>query len=182
MKTKNAQQWIESEVPEPHKSNMLRLLRNPNIGPKLDGQGFLTFTGAMTNIISLTLTAYGDDIAPDVLKYLRKLLEQGHPSKGPEKRNWDFSDEAVRVKEPEPVIATTHTDEQSGASQCKTILNHMTTVGPITQLEATERYRITRLAPRISDLKRAGHKIGRELVSTGRFGRYAKYFIEKEGA
>lgn len=44
-------------------------------------------------------------------------------------------------------------------SQNETILNHLRTHRGITSIEAVNLYGITRLAARISDLKRMGHKI-----------------------
>ena len=44
-------------------------------------------------------------------------------------------------------------------TQEQTILNHLQKYGSITALEAVEKYRIMRLASRISDLRQAGYKI-----------------------
>lgn len=44
-------------------------------------------------------------------------------------------------------------------TQCEKVLRHLEDNGSISALEAMKEYRIMRLASRISDLKRAGHKI-----------------------
>lgn len=44
-------------------------------------------------------------------------------------------------------------------TQCDRILRHLTDFGSITSLEAIQEYGILRLASRINDLKRRGHKI-----------------------
>ena len=58
-------------------------------------------------------------------------------------------------------------------SQNHAILSHLKR-GPITPLDALERYGCFRLAARIRDLRDAGHKIDAELVMKGekRFSRY----------
>ncbi len=50
-------------------------------------------------------------------------------------------------------------------TQCETILRHMEEYGTITSLEAMQDYGILRLASRITDLKKAGIPIKREMVS-----------------
>ena len=50
-------------------------------------------------------------------------------------------------------------------TQCETILRHMEDYGSITSLEAMQEYGIMRLASRITDLKKAGIPIKREMVS-----------------
>lgn len=44
------------------------------------------------------------------------------------------------------------------------IRRHMETVGPITQIEATERFGCTRLAARIADLRAEGMRIEKVMV------------------
>lgn len=67
-------------------------------------------------------------------------------------------------------------------SQNDLILRHLREVGPLTQLEALGRYRVARLASRINDLRKRGHAIHTELVSSsaGAFGRHAKYVLLTE--
>lgn len=50
-------------------------------------------------------------------------------------------------------------------TQCEMILKHMEECGTITSLEAMQEYGIMRLASRITDLKKAGIPIKREMVS-----------------
>lgn len=61
-------------------------------------------------------------------------------------------------------------------SQCKTILEYLQEGKGITQLEATRMWDITRLAARISDLRKRGHNIVSEEVGKG-FGRYVIYHL-----
>ena len=62
------------------------------------------------------------------------------------------------------------------------ILRHLRDHGTITSLEAMQEYGIMRLASRISDLKKSGIPIRREMVSgKNRFGEatsYARYSID----
>ena len=44
-------------------------------------------------------------------------------------------------------------------SQCKTILDYLKEGNSITQLEATKKWDITRLAARVSDLRKRGNNI-----------------------
>ena len=64
------------------------------------------------------------------------------------------------------------------------IMRHLETYGSITPLEALEEYGIMRLASRVSDLKKKGVHITREIkTSKNRFGetvRYAEYRLNKE--
>ena len=64
-------------------------------------------------------------------------------------------------------------------SQCKTILKYLQDGNSITQIEASDKFRITRLAARISDLKKRGYDIVSEKVGVG-FGSYAKYHLAYE--
>lgn len=63
------------------------------------------------------------------------------------------------------------------------ILRHLQDHGSISALEALEEYGIMRLASRISDLKKSGIPIRREMVSgKNRYGEqtsYARYSIDK---
>lgn len=182
MKVKTISEWIVSDVPEPHKHHLLRLnslMQKDNRG---DEQRFITFTGAITSLNHWVLRTYSDGLSPEAVDYLKKVMATANPALSPGMRDWSFSDEHVRPKEPAPVAVTTHTDKDSGVSQCKKIYKHMLKKGSISQMEATELYRITRLAGRIADLKKAGHNIQTEMVRFGKFGRYARYSLAKEGA
>lgn len=71
-------------------------------------------------------------------------------------------------------------------TQCEMILKHMEECGTITSLEAMQEYGIMRLASRITDIKKAGIHIKREMVSQkNRYGdtvTFARYsLVEKEG-
>lgn len=67
-------------------------------------------------------------------------------------------------------------------NQCERIIRHLKDYGSISSLEAMQEYGIMRLASRISDLKKAGIPIRRELVSRkNRYGEntsYARYYID----
>ena len=63
-------------------------------------------------------------------------------------------------------------------TQCKQILAHMQSVGPITALEALDKYQCFRLASRISDLKSEGHLIQKEMIEIPSGKRVAKYWLE----
>lgn len=61
-------------------------------------------------------------------------------------------------------------------TQCERIMRHLQEVGSITSAEAMAEYGIYRLASRISDLKRLGVPIRKEMVSSkNRYGELA-YF------
>ena len=66
-------------------------------------------------------------------------------------------------------------------TQCETILRHMEDFGSITSLEAMQEYGIMRLASRITDLKKTGIPIHREMVTQkNRYGEtvtFARYYI-----
>ena len=68
-------------------------------------------------------------------------------------------------------------------TQCERIYRHLTDYGSITALEAMGEYGIMRLASRISDLKRDGIPIRREMVSgRNRYGEktsFARYSLEE---
>ncbi len=68
-------------------------------------------------------------------------------------------------------------------TQNERIYRHLTDFGSITQLEAIEEYGCMRLASRISDLKRDGIPIRREMVSgRNRYGEktsFARYSLEE---
>lgn len=68
-------------------------------------------------------------------------------------------------------------------TQCETILRHMEECGSITSWEAMQEYGIMRLASRITDLKRAGIPIKREMVTQkNRHGEsisYARYSLNQ---
>lgn len=67
-------------------------------------------------------------------------------------------------------------------NQCERILRHLEDYGSITSLEAMKEYGIMRLASRITDLKKRGHKIKSETVSSvNRYGEktyFSKYRLE----
>lgn len=67
--------------------------------------------------------------------------------------------------------------------QNERILRHLQDYGSITSLEAMREYGIMRLASRISDLKKSGVPIRREMVSgKNRYGEqtsYARYSIDQ---
>lgn len=68
-------------------------------------------------------------------------------------------------------------------TQYESILKYINDFGSIAPMEAFERYGITRLAARISDLKAHGEKIERESVEVkNRYGEYThvtKYSLEE---
>lgn len=68
-------------------------------------------------------------------------------------------------------------------TQCEMILQHMEEHGTITSWEAMQEYGIMRLASRITDIKKAGIPIKREMVSQkNRYGdtvTFARYSIAK---
>lgn len=70
-------------------------------------------------------------------------------------------------------------------TQSERIARHLRDYGSITSLEAIQEYRIMRLASRISDLKRKGLPIQREMVSgRNRYGEatsYARYSLGGRG-
>lgn len=69
-------------------------------------------------------------------------------------------------------------------TQCERVLRHLEDYGSITSAEAITEYGIYRLASRISDLKRSGIAIKREMVSgKNRYGEptsFARYSIAKD--
>lgn len=69
-------------------------------------------------------------------------------------------------------------------TQCEQILHHMQTLGSITSLEAMQKYGIMRLASRITDLRRRGVAITRQIVKgKNRYGEitsYVAYRLEKK--
>lgn len=69
-------------------------------------------------------------------------------------------------------------------TQCERVLRHMKEFGSITSAEAISEYGIYRLASRISDLKKLGVPIKKEMVSgKNRYGEctsFARYSISTE--
>lgn len=69
-------------------------------------------------------------------------------------------------------------------TQCEKILQHLEQYGSITAMEAVNEYGIMRLASRITDLKKQGVPINRDIVSgKNRFGEniyFAKYTLREE--
>ena len=67
--------------------------------------------------------------------------------------------------------------------QAQVILNHLENIGSITQLQATERYRFTRLAAIVFDMHAAGIPVISEMVYTrnsdGDPVKYAVYRLDK---
>ena len=67
-------------------------------------------------------------------------------------------------------------------SQCNKVLHFIETEGSITPIDALREFGCMRLASRVSDLKRKGYPITREMESTkNRYGetvRYARYRME----
>ena len=72
----------------------------------------------------------------------------------------------------------------SKVTQCDLVLEFMAANGSITPVEALDELGCMRLASRISDLKRMGHSIRKEMVEKkNRFGetvRFARYSIAEE--
>jgi hypothetical protein len=72
--------------------------------------------------------------------------------------------------------------KEDNMKQTDKILMYMQTEGEITQAVASDIFGCTRLAARISDLRKAGHKIGRRIEKgTNRYGEvvhYAVYWLE----
>ena len=70
--------------------------------------------------------------------------------------------------------------------QTDKILMYMQTEGEITPLDALREFNCMRLAARISDLRKAGHKIGRRIEkgvnSYGETVHYAVYWLEEDAA
>lgn len=68
-------------------------------------------------------------------------------------------------------------------NQADMVLNHLTTRGPITSMEAMEMYGIMRLGARIYDLKCSGFAIKKEMAEDkNRYGdpvRYARYSLQE---
>ncbi len=71
-------------------------------------------------------------------------------------------------------------------TQNERIIRHLHDYGSISSLEAIQEYGILRLASRISDLRKAGVPIRRDMVSgKNRYGEstsYARYFLIEEGS
>ena len=62
---------------------------------------------------------------------------------------------------------------------------HLKRYGGITQLQATRKYGIMRLASRISELRKEGHTITKTMITTtsritGDPVRYARYFLHND--
>ena len=63
-------------------------------------------------------------------------------------------------------------------TQCERILRHLQDFGSISSLEAMQEYGIMRLASRINDLKRMGHKIiSITETSKNRYGEATRYSV-----
>ena len=74
--------------------------------------------------------------------------------------------------------------DDMAVTQCEKILQHLEQFGSITAMEAVNEYGIMRLASRITDLKKQGVPINRDIVSgKNRFGEniyFAKYTLREE--
>lgn len=70
------------------------------------------------------------------------------------------------------------------ATQCERILKYMQDFGSVTPMQAMSDLGVMRLASRICDLKRSGHKISRRMVAgKNRYGEpvsYAEYRLEEK--
>ena len=69
-------------------------------------------------------------------------------------------------------------NEQSAQTQCALILAHLKRGEKITSMEALEKYRCFRLASRISDPKRQGYAIVKEMILTNTGKHVAQYHME----
>ena len=69
-------------------------------------------------------------------------------------------------------------------SQNEMVLNHLRRAGSITQMEAIDRYGITRLGARIFELKQRGHNITRTMEQArNRYNaptHFARYYLEEQ--
>lgn len=65
-------------------------------------------------------------------------------------------------------------------TQAQTVIRHIKRLGSISPQEALRDYQITRLAARILDLKKAGHRIETEMREHPITGtRYARYTLQQ---
>ncbi len=62
-------------------------------------------------------------------------------------------------------------------NQRQVILDFLTTGHSLTSLEALERFGCFRLASRISELRKLGHKIPKEIITTESGARIARYYL-----
>ena len=68
-------------------------------------------------------------------------------------------------------------------TQCERILKYIDEKGSITPFEAFSELGVTKLATRVSELRRAGEKIQKKMVSgTNRFGEKIQYMEYRRGA
>lgn len=68
-------------------------------------------------------------------------------------------------------------------TQCERILKYIDEKGSITPFEAFTELGVTKLATRVSELRRAGEKIQKKMVSgTNRFGEKIQYMEYRRGA
>lgn len=71
-------------------------------------------------------------------------------------------------------------------TQAERVLNYMLEHGSVTQFDALKELGVMRLASRISDLRKHGHKIASEMVKVeNRYGETCwvkRYSIKEEGA
>ena len=76
--------------------------------------------------------------------------------------------------------------DNTKSSQCIKILNYLEENSVINAKIARDLFRCERLASRISDLKRRGYPIARNIVTyvdgEGQHIRYAEYYLKKEQA
>ena len=77
-------------------------------------------------------------------------------------------------------------EEVSKTTQNVQILEHLMQGKSITPYDALRLYRVMRLASRISDLRKRGHKIEKRMISVtnadGKKCRVAQYWMEDTGA
>lgn len=73
--------------------------------------------------------------------------------------------------------------ESAADTQCALILRHLKKGLTITPMEALKYFDCLRLAPRILELRRAGHQIDRQMIHNPFSGkRYAEYRLAKRRA
>jgi hypothetical protein len=74
-------------------------------------------------------------------------------------------------------LRTTHPESETGASQTALILTHMKSGMGITGLQALDLFGCFRLPARISDIKKLGHEVNREMIEVNG-KRVARYWME----
>ena len=74
-------------------------------------------------------------------------------------------------------LRTTHPEPETGTSQTALILTHMKSGMGITGLQALDLFGCFRLPARISDIKKLGHEVNREMIEVNG-KRVARYWME----